>query len=102
MKKKHLTKHCLTSSNLANIPENINQLFLVSVLKELFQIIRNEQLSVLVSTFRIQGTLEHHVIFIFTFSSAGSIIKRPAMITDPLHLRTGFKMNVINSNLPHS
>ena len=74
----------------------------VSVLKELLQIIRNEQLSVLVSTFRIQGTLKHHVIFIFAFSSAGSIVKRPAMITDPLHPSTGFKIYVINSNLPRS
>ena len=35
---------------------------------------------------------EHHVIFIFVFSSAGSFVKRPAMITDTLHPSTGFKI----------
>ena len=63
----------------------------------LLQIIRNEQLSILVSTVCIQGTLKHHVIFVFTFRSAGSIIQRPAMITDPLHPSTGFKINPTRS-----
>ena len=45
MKKPHLAKQCLASSDLANIPEKINQHSLASVLKELLQIIRNEQLS---------------------------------------------------------
>lgn len=68
----------------------------VSVLKELLQINRNEQLGILDSTVSMQGTREHHMNFAFAFRNAGTIVKRLAMITNRLHPSSGFEFTVMS------
>ena len=45
---------------------------------------------------RIQGTLKHHMNFIFILCSAGWHHKRLAMITNRLHPSSGFEFTVMS------